>query len=560
MSQLLEILGRGLLGRLLDAFETQLPSAPGDDADDLARRQPQACTSFDLTVRLGSACLRAGRLGEARRAFERAQSLDGPGHLAALGQACVWDELGRPDLALQHLCAARDGDPDDPAVWFGIGLCHEHLGRTEEATQAYEHALHRSAHLRNAHERLAAVAAQRGAWETACDHYARLAELEPGDLATLLALGALQFQSGQAEAAIETFQRALLVEPECTEDWPEGPREPQDDCQLLQAIAKAEALVEQYPGVTEFRVQLGDLYVKAGNDGGAVAQYRAALELHPGFLEAAVKLGTQHLRRQRYQDAAREFQRAVELNDRLLTAFVGLGVAQQAAQRPAEAKATFELAASLAPNSTLLFSETTRLQFQSLRRRGPQASLCDEACAESEYEQLLLEAIRRHRQALLRQPGFTELHYRHGMLLRQMGGFEAAAQAFAEAARLHPTYAKAQIKLGITCLELGRRDEAYAAFTRALRLDQREAQAHYQLGLLFAQRDRFDLALERFDLALTDRTVADSFRHNLRLALQNIGLIDRVDAGWHSLRELLSLTEPTWCSDRCRPARPTEER
>ena len=51
-----------------------------------------------------------------------------------------------------------------------------------------------------------------------------------------------------------------------------------------------------------------------------------------------------------------------KLTTRLLSAYVGLGVAQHAIGETDEALASFELAASVEPNSTLLFSETARLQ------------------------------------------------------------------------------------------------------------------------------------------------------------------------------------------------------
>ena len=122
-------------------------------------------------------------------------------------------------------------------------------------------------------------------------------------------------------------------------------------------------------------------------------QYRAAVVTQPNYLEATVKLGAQHLRQGRHADAAQMFNRAVELNDRLMTAFVGLGVAQHLCGREREAQATFDLAASLEPNSTLLFAETARLQLKSEQTRSrpplstrswisrvtlPYLDLCDE--------------------------------------------------------------------------------------------------------------------------------------------------------------------------------------
>lgn len=555
MSYLLETLGRGMLGRLLNAFENQLPSSSEDDIETLARRRRHACTSFDLALQLGVAYLRESRLADARRTFEEALHLDGPARLAALGLACVYDELGQVDCVLRYLCQARDEDPGDPSIGFAIGLCHEQRGELDAAAEAYERSLELCPQLRNAYERLAAIAVRRRDWGEARECYARLAELEPADLDVLLTLANLQLQQGCAEDAVETFQRALLIEPESADEALDSAAELEDEGRLQQAIATLEKLVEKYPSVTEFRVHLGDLYVKAGDDMGAVHQYRAALELHPTFLEATVKLGTQHLRRQRYEDAAQVFNRAVELNDRLLTAFVGLGVAQHVAGRERDAQATFDLAVSLAPNSTLLFSETNRLHLKSLRRRGPESFSWEELAEGPGQDELLLEAIRRHEQTLVAHPGRADLHYRHGMLLRQTGDFAAAAQAFHEATTINPTYTKALIKLGITRKEMGQSEEVFDAFSRALRVDERQVNLHYELGLLFAQYNQFDLAMESFEASLAGNNGGAEFRYNLALALQNIGMVDRAEATWRSICELSRTNEPALGYDRFQASR-----
>jgi len=548
MSYLLETLGRGLLGRLLNAFERQLP--PGcDHLEVLESRRHDACTSFDLTMQLGAAYLHETRLADARRIFSQAQELSGPAHLPPLGLACVHDELGQTDGALKRLQEAFTHEPRDSSISFGVGLCFEQLERREEAAEAYRNAIDLCPNLRNAYERLAAIAIRNGEWSTARECYSRLAELDPDDLDILLPLANLQLQEGRPAEAAETFQQTLLIEPEATDEGSDQAAEFEDDGRLLQAISTVEKLVDKYPGVTEFRVHLADLYVKAGDDEGAVTQYNAALDLHPSFLEATVKLGTQHLRRQRYEDAAQAFNQAVELNDRLLTAFVGLGVSQHAAGQTQDAHATFDLAASLAPNSTLLFSETNRLHLKARRYRSVLPNREDPEAGRPQDE-LLHEAILRHQQVLVLHRCRADLHYRHGMLQRQVGAFEAAAQSFQEAVALNPAYAKALIKLGISWRELGRPEEALEAFTRAMRLDQRQVDVHYRLGLLYAQYHQFDLALERFETTLTGQKGAIAFRHNVALALQNIGMIDRADATWHSVCELTRGNDSDLGSDR----------
>jgi tetratricopeptide (TPR) repeat protein len=252
----------------------------------------------------------------------------------------------------------------------------------------------------------------------------------------------------------------------------------------------------------------------------------------------------------------------VELNDRLMLAFVGLGVSQHSAGSAHEALASFDLAASLEPSTTLLFAEAARLHLQAQRgvpRPGPRESgarlsgyfpavgvvnrprgRCHSAGTEASPrdEDLLRESIRRHRQGLLRAPEHADLHYRHGLLLRQAGEYEGAIEAFRDAVRINPHYAKALIKLGICLKETGQTEEAIAVFKQALLLDNRYVDVHYQLGLLFAQRNRFELAVEEFEQAVSGNARNTAFRANLALALQNIGMLDRAAATWRSICEL----------------------
>ena len=66
---------------------------------------------------------------------------------------------------------------------------------------------------------------------------------------------------------------------------------------------------------------------------------------------------------------------------------------------------------------------------------------------------------------------------------------------------------------------------------------------HYQLGLLFARESQFDLAVENYESTLGHLNCAGEFRHNVALALQNIGMVDRADATWRSICETATPSE-----------------
>lgn len=534
MSYLLESLGRGLLGRLGDAFNPQFPKET-KRLPQLLRMQEQMPTSLDVALRVGAAQLRELHLADAQRAFERALTIDQSAVKAHLGLACVYDERGRLEESLRHLELAARLDARDPAIAFGRGFCCERMGDETGASEHYAAAARLCSTLRNARERLGALAIRALRWDEAAEHYGVLCSLEPDSVDALLTAATIDLHRGRARDAVERYQSALLVEPETTEEVFSRGEDLMSREGLEAAIGEYERLSRQFPGMPEFQLHLADLYARIGDDTGATRHYAAALELRPDLLEANIKLGTQHLRRRRYYDASMHFNRAVELNDRLLTAFVGLGVAQREAGRAADAQGTFDLAVSLAPSTTLLFAETVRLHRRACSGGGGAAvAVLPDAQEEDELSPLL----HCYEQAARRFEACAEIPYRYGLLLRQAGEVQRAAEAFRTAVWLNPAFCKAQIKLGVTLRELGREDAARRAFEGAVRLDEAAIEVHYQIGLLFAQRGRFEMLLERYELEESPDRRDLPMRCNVLLALQNIGMIDRAAASMDLVAEV----------------------
>lgn len=537
MSYLLETLGRGLLGRLLEAFQSQLPLLEQDTAARLEARLAQCPTSVDLRVRLGLSQLHEQRASDARQTLEKLLR-DAPRCLpAVLGLACVNDELGIADQSVELLERAAEIDARDPAIAFALGLMHERRGERVEARRHYTQAARLCSRLRNAYERLAALDVRAADWTSAIEHYRTLVDLEPEELDLQLTLAALYLQAGFPEHAVDAFQRALLIEPECSDEALEGAEILANDGQLAQAIHAVQRLVDQYPGAAELHVHLADLLVKSGADADAVRHYRAALELHPGFVEATVKLGTQHLRAGRLVDAARLFNRAVELNDRLVTAFVGLGLAQHACGRGEEAEATLALAGSLEPNSGLLLAECTRLYMRSCDSGRRTSAERDEleALESDGGGNVLAEALRCHQRELILSPGRADLRYRCGMLLQQGGEPERALEEFRQAVAIDPTFTRGLLKYGLALRQAQQPDEGLRVLRNGLLLEPHQIPTHYQLALLFTEPARFHLALDRFQHV--GREARSAFEHNLALALQNVGLVDRAAAMWRTMCE-----------------------
>ena len=553
MSYLLEILGRGLLAELSCAFRDLLHDDGHFSTDELRSACARDPDSPEPAIKLGTRCLSNRDYPGARSAFESALATRcGRTNLAArVGLACVDDESGRSGQAVEHLNLARQDHPADATVLFALGFCREKWGKPEQAIADYKACLQVAPNLRNAHERLAAIHLKQNDLDRAIEHYEHICRYEPGEVVSILTLANLYLQAGRSEEAVDRYQFALTIEPD---NW-----EARDDLAAAyeqaglygEAIEQLDEMVRTQPAFADNHLRLGDLYVKIGDHHRALGEYMTALELHPDYLEAIIKVGTTNLRGGKYAEAVQWFNKAVEINDRVLTACVGLGVAQQELGHSDEALASFEMAANAEPNSTLLFSETARLQLkmaanhQMKRYLVPaRMSRSDLAPSPPPVTDLIDRQIERHRTALAERPNYADLHYRLGLLLKHKGEPADAVESFRAAVAINPQYVKAVIQLGLTLHELGSSQEAADMLKRAVEADPESVELHYQLGLVFADRSQFALALEQYEQALGSGSKDTDLHANIALALQNMGLIDRAEASWHILSELTTQSHP----------------
>jgi len=539
MSYLLELLGRGLIAQLVGAFDSLLGGATDESTESLEYTAANDPGDLAAAVRLGARCLRNEDAVRAEQLFRNVLATDERNLAARVGLACACDSLNRFEAAIEELRFAQKLDPISPEILFCLGYCHERQGDESDAVNYYQDALNICPTLRNAYERLAAIALKNDRPDWAIIQYTRLCELDPQLTDVQLTLAGLLHKSGDFDGAVRQYERALALEPDNWVAHNDAAAAYEQAGLIREAIEHLHKSLEAEPELADTRLRLGDLYARIGNDAAAVSQYRRAVEINPEYLEANVKLGTQHLRGGRFKDASQCFSRALELNDRLLTAYVGIGVAQHAAGREEEARGSFEMARSIEPNSTLLFSEVARMQLKAAAAAEGHRLFAPKKEPEGDtMTDLISQQIDRLKDAIERHPNHADLHYRLGLLYRNRGQIEDAIKCFQEAVVINPVYIKALVKLGLALNEMGRSEEAITALKQAVEIRPDYVDLHYQLGLLFSERHKFEMAVEHFDRAATGNPGNISFQANLALALQNLGLVDRATATWQIVQEL----------------------
>lgn len=134
--------------------------------------------------------------------------------------------------------------------------------------------------------------------------------------------------------------------------------------------------------------------------------------------------------------------------------------------------------------------------------------------------------------------------YERGLEDTELGDFDRARAAYAEALALDPTFSTASYNLGVTLVRLGRDDEALAAFERTVASDPTSVDALYNIALLRTGRGDHEGALEALTRA---RSLAPSEFDLTKKIIQSLHALGRFEEAVRERREARRIRA---CSDR----------
>jgi superkiller protein 3 len=162
--------------------------------------------------------------------------------------------------------------------------------------------------------------------------------------------GIRDMNSGKVPDAIKALNRAVQLDPSSSNYMYLGlaVAASGDLKSGLQELTTATALE---PNNARAHLNLGSVYVQAGQEYLAKSEFEKALQLDPWFPEAHNNLGLMLARDHRDQEACEHFRLASGLNPEYLEAAFNLGLALRAMNRLDEALAAFRHAVDLAPDN-----------------------------------------------------------------------------------------------------------------------------------------------------------------------------------------------------------------
>lgn len=295
---------------------------------------------------------------------------------------------------------------------------------------AHAQSLHRQGHL---------VEARAG--------YKNIVKKYPGHFEALYMLGVCERQSGNFEAAVRLFRRALLIQPRSAEVHSELGLALDAAEQHDEALACFEKLIELKPDFAEAHYNRGNLLLARGRLDQAIASFDKAISIDPNHVRAWNNRGNALLQLGKYEQSFASYSEALALKPTHVSALINRGIALLQLKQAQQAMTDFDLALALAPDQVVAWTSRGEA-LRVLRRIGDALASCDKA----------LSISRDHAHAWLVRAN----------IMKDVGLETEAQEACQRALEINPDFSEAWTVLGECWALQGDAETAVSCFDRAL--------------------------------------------------------------------------------------------
>lgn len=333
---------------------------------------------------------------------------------------------------------------------------------------------------------------QQGKLAEATKAYEDVLAADKMHFAALHCLGAIAYQGGNLEQAVELIGRAVKINPKVAATDPyRGAALNQLD-RHEEALAVCDEAIRLKPDFAEFHYNRGNALYGLGRPGDALASYDRAAQIRPNFAEAWSNRGNALQSLKRPEDALASCDKAIAFKPNYAQAHHGRGNALYELGRFAEALASYDTAIALKADYAQAWYNRGKTLGE-LKRADEALASYDRAIAlKPDYAQawdnranLLSDAERfgdalaSYDRAIAIKPDFAEAWSNRGTALQYLYRLGEALASHDKAIALAPNYAEAHCNRGSVLNCFNRPAEALASFNRAIALDPDFAQAHF---------------------------------------------------------------------------------
>ena len=526
---------QGILRRLTERGNEAPGMALANAADALRRENAEAAAGYvrqalseapqDAWVHItrGEVGLALGDAETAEEAFRQAMEL-APTARAAWGvtRALAATNSDREAL-LASVSATLQQNAEHGEALILKGQFEVERGELEGARTIAEQVLGSSRRMSAssraaAHVLLADLASRVGDWRQAGTQYEEALSIQGLHVGALMGAGDVFLQQRRWHEALERFRTVSenlegIVGLSATGERPVDAQARLGASQALlqldrkrEALETMEALRQERPDDREVQLWMAKAQQAIGELQAADTAFRAIVRAHPSWPEGYLALSeVQHLAEE--SEAAAESLRAgrAALTGRS-TLWARFGAAELEQGRPRAALADYERALRARDDDApALFGLAV-----ALRRAGELAR------AGGYLERLAAQS-----------PGYPGLSVERGRLFEAQGQAERAVESYTAALEANPEDVDLRLRLGVAQTLTGALDEAEENLSAVLRQRSNIAEAAYFLGRVSMERGAPDVALTRFEQAVSlDPSVAEYHLYVAKASLSRAGTID----------------------------------
>lgn len=351
------------------------------------------------------------------------------------------------DSAIEMMRRAISIAPGIAAFHAGLASALRQYGDISAAETAYREAIQLEPSNAEYHNDLGTLLQGQKRFPQAIECYQKALEISPGQAQALYNTATIYRTDGKTDEAIRLMEQALTQSPTHARGFIELAEQYNSANNPLKAIKAYEQAFSIEPNadfpleiLAQSRSNFGDLLQSQKRYREAIDQYRNALALQPDAFAIWVNLGNTQKSNHQHQESIDSYLKAIELNQNCSEAFSNIGAALKEHGNCSQAIDTYRAVIKYTPAVS-----------------WPKVDESVRFC-----ELLVALALTDHAISLTPDsPGFL---LNKGVLLEEIGQFEAALDCFDKAISLDPASPQANFNQGISLLRLGRLVEGWPQY------------------------------------------------------------------------------------------------
>jgi len=257
---------------------------------------------------------------------------------------------GQLTAVVLHAQALIEQYPDAFIIWNILGAAHKRLGKTFEASEAFEKVIEINPDYVDGHSNLGVTLQEQGKLDESIMSFKKALSLKPDYTEAHFNMGVTLKEQGKLEKAIEAYRKALALNPDYAEAY-------NNMGATLQGQGKLEEAIEAYKKALKLKSDYAEAYNNMGNAHKdqdkleqAIEAYKKALKLKPDYAEAYNNMGNALKDQDKLEQAIKAYSRALSIKPDYAEAYNNMGNAHKDQDKLEQAIEAYKKALKLKPD------------------------------------------------------------------------------------------------------------------------------------------------------------------------------------------------------------------